>query len=308
VFKVLHALTEPSRPQSYLILSMKIAILILAHKNVWQLQKLVERLAESFDIFIHADQKWDLDTTIFESYANVYFVNRHEVHWGSHLQIDATVELFTAAWKKQYDYYMLISGQDLPIKSNRAIMNFAAENREINFVNYESLPKEDWADQNGGFDRLDYYHGIHFEAKNLGMLKRKIYTALRKFHRLTGIKRKLYPVKYYGGWNWVNINKDAMNEIFRFLSVNPLFLKSFKYTVSGDEIWVQTILANSITNIESDSLRYTEWEEKTAHPNVLRMADLDRLMQAKDLFARKFDEKIDKEVIEKIYELTGGVH
>jgi hypothetical protein len=283
---------------------MKIAILILAHKNVWQLQKLVERLADSFDIFIHADRKWDFDTTIFNAYGNVYFVKRHEVHWGSHLQIDATVELFTAAWKKQYDYYMLISGQDLPIKSNRAIMNFVVQNQAINFVNYESLPKKDWADQNGGFDRLDYYHGIHFEAKNLGMLKRKIYTALRKFHRLAGIRRKLYPVKYYGGWNWVNINKDAMNEIFRFLSVNPLFLKSFKYTVSGDEIWVQTILANSITSIESDSLRYTEWEEKTAHPNVLKMADLDRLMQAKDLFARKFDESIDKAVIEKIYELT----
>jgi len=287
-------------------LCMKTAILILAHKNVWQLEKLVRRLSETFDIYIHADRKWKLDVNIFSTYPNVHFVKRHEVHWGSHLQIDATLELYTAAWKKQYDYYLLISGQDLPIKSNDQLLDFITQNKELNFVNFEPLPRADWADQNGGFDRIDYYHGIHFEARDLGMLRRKLYTALRKFQRSVGIKRKLYPVQYYGGWNWININNDAMNQIFKYLHENPNFLNTFKYTESGDELWVQTILANCITNIESDSLRYTEWEKKTAHPNVLTMKDLDRIMASKDLFARKFDELVDKEVIEKIYELTSG--
>ena len=283
---------------------MKIAILVLAHKNVWQLEKLVNRLSIDFDIYIHADQKWELDTNLFSAYTNVNFVKRHEVHWGSHLQIDATVELFTAAWKNQYDYYLLISGQDLPIKSNAAIKEFLTANIKINFMNFEALPKKAWADQDGGYDRVNYYHGIHFEAKNLGMLKRKMYTAVRKFHKLAGIKRKLYPIQYYGGWNWVNINSTAMNRIFEFLEEHPGFLKTFKYTHSGDEIWVQTILANCVPDIESDSLRYTEWEVKTAHPNVLKLKDIDKIMGSKDLFARKFDEQIDKVVIDRIYELT----
>jgi hypothetical protein len=286
--------------------SMKIAILILAHKNLWQLQQLVGRLSETFDIYIHADRKWDLDEGMFSDYSNVHFVKRHEVYWGSHLQIDATLELYTAAWKRQYDYYLLISGQDLPVKSNNEILEFIRQHKDLNFVNFEALPRADWADQNGGFDRIDYYHGIHFEARNLGMLRRKLYTALRKLQKRTGIKRRLYPVQYYGGWNWININKDAMNQIFRYLEENPNFIKTFTYTESGDELWVQTILANSITNIESDSLRYTEWEKKTAHPNVLTMNDLRKIMGTKDLFARKFDEKVDQEVIEKIYELTSG--
>lgn len=285
---------------------MKVAMLILAHKNVWQLEKLVSRLSETFDIYIHADLKWNLDLNLFGAYSNVHFIKRHEVHWGSHLQIDATLELYTAAAKQQYDYYLLISGQDLPIKSNAEIMDFITQNQKLNFVNYESLPRADWADQNGGFDRIDYYHGIHFEARDLGMLRRKLYTALRKFQMRVGLKRRLYPIQYYGGWNWININNDAMNQIFKFLKENPDFLKTFKYTESGDELWVQTILVNCTAPIESDSLRYTEWEEKTAHPNVLMQKDLDRIMASKDLFARKFDEHIDKVVIEKIYELTSS--
>jgi len=283
---------------------MKIAILILAHKNIWQLEKLVNRLSKDFDIYIHADQKWDLDINLFSAYKNVNFVKRHEVHWGSHLQIDATLELFTAAWKNQYDYYMLISGQDLPIKSNAAIKDFITANNVANFMNFEALPRKIWADQDGGYDRVSYYHGIHFEAKNLGMLRRKMYTALRKFHRLAGIKRKLYPVQYYGGWNWVNLNSKAMNSIFNFLKEHPEFLKTFRYTHSGDEIWVQTILANCLSDIQSDSLRYTEWEIKTAHPNVFKLKDIDRIMGSNDLFARKFDAQIDKDVIDRIYELT----
>lgn len=283
---------------------MKIAVLILAHKSVWQVERLVNRLSESFDIYIHADRKWNLDTNVFSSYPNVHFVKRHEVHWGSYLQINATMELFKAAWKQQYDYYLLISGQDLPIKSNMEIKDFLIQNQDVNFVNFDSLPRPDWADQNGGFDRIDYYHGIHFEARNMGMLKRKLYTAVRKFQIRTGLKRKLYHIKYYGGWNWLNINKEAMNQIFKFLEEHPHYLKTFKYTHSGDEIWAQTILANRITNIESDSLRYTRWEQKTAHPVVLKLEDLDSIMGSNNLFARKFDEDIDKDIIEKIYELT----
>jgi hypothetical protein len=283
---------------------MKIAVLILAHKNIWQLEKLVERLSLDFDVYIHADQKWDLDLNLFEKYTNVFFVKRHSVNWGSYIQILATLELFKSASAGQYDYYMLISGLDVPIKSNSFIRELLEQKREVSFVNSENLPKKSWAGQNGGYDRLDYYFGIDFKQNIPGALKRKALSFTQRIQRKYGIKRKLYPIKYYGGWNWVNLNSEAMVYMMRFLNDHPSFLKTFKYTYCADEIWLQTILLNSPVNIINDNLRYTDWEEHAFHPKTLVISDLDNLKRSNDLFARKFDETIDKNVINEVYEMT----
>ena len=283
---------------------MRIAVLILAHKNVWQLERLVERLCQDFDIYIHADEKWALDTTIFEKYENVFFVKRHSVNWGSYIQILATLELLKTAFQKNYDYYMLISGHDLPIKSNSFIRDFFEKNRDTSFVNSEALPKKEWAGQNGGFDRIDWYFGIDFKNDIPGILKRKALSLTQRLQKKYKIKRKLYPIQYYGGWNWVNINRAAMEYVMEFLSKNPAFLRSFKYTYCADEIWLQTILLNSSLKFNNNNLRYTYWEPHSAHPKTLISEDLERIRQAGDLFARKFDESLDRKVIESVYEIT----
>jgi len=283
---------------------MKIAILILAHKNVWQLEKLVERLSLDFDIYIHADEKWDLNTGLFEKYKNVFFVKRHSVNWGSYIQILATIELFKASSLNDYDYYLLISGHDLPIKSNLYLKDFISKNRDTSFVNSELLPKKAWAGQGGGFDRLNYYFGIDFKNNLPGILKRKALSFTQRMQLKYGIKRKLYPIKYYGGWNWVNLNRAAMEYALRFLKENPAFQRSFKYTYCADEIWLQSILLNSSLNISNNNLRYTTWEEHASHPKTLVTEDFDALKESDDLFARKFDADLDKEVISMVYKMT----
>ena len=43
--------------------SMKIAILILAHKNINQLLRLAQRLqGKDIDLYIHLDKKWNVST------------------------------------------------------------------------------------------------------------------------------------------------------------------------------------------------------------------------------------------------------
>lgn len=49
-------------------------------------------------------------------------------------------------------------------------------------------------------------------------------------------------------------------------------------------------------------LRYIDWSEGGLHPKTLNINDYNRLMNSEFIFARKFDTKIDKEVIEKIYD------
>lgn len=283
---------------------MRAAILILAHKNVWQLEKLVERLSQDFDIYIHADAKWDLNTALFKDYKNVFFVKRHSVNWGSYIQILATIELFKASFANDYDYYLLISGHDLPIKSNAFIKEFITANKDMSFVNSELMPKKEWAGQGGGYDRLHYYFGIDFRNNLPGVLKRKALSFTQRIQLKYGLKRKLYPIKYYGGWNWVNLNRAAMQYLIQFLAENPAFQRSFKYTYCADEIWLQTILMNSSLQIVNDNLRYTAWEEHASHPKTLLSTDLDALKLSEGIFARKFDAETDKDIINTVYTMT----
>jgi hypothetical protein len=49
--------------------------------------------------------------------------------------------------------------------------------------------------------------------------------------------------------------------------------------------------------------RYIDWERgSNNNPYVFRENDFEELMNAKALFARKFDLKIDKNIIEKLCE------
>jgi hypothetical protein len=283
---------------------MRIAVLILAHKNVWQLEKLVARLSPEFDVYIHADEKWDLDTDLFKKYDNVFFVKRFSVNWGSYIQILATLELFKTSSLKDYDYYLLISGLDLPIKSNAFIKEFIRNNLGKSYINSEALPKKEWAGQNGGFDRLHYYFGIDFKNDLLGILRRKALSFTQRIQLKYGIRRKLYPVKYYGGWNWVNLDRLAMQYLLKFLKQKPGFLRSFKYTYCADEIWLQSVLLNSPLSIINNNMRYTSWEEHASHPKTLVSSDIEDLKDSADLFARKFDAEVDKDVINMVYRMT----
>jgi hypothetical protein len=284
---------------------MRIAILMLAHKNLGQLDRLLNRLTKDFDVYLHLDKKWDVDVHHFEKYGNVFLTERYTINWGSYQQVQADAALFKMAFKKDYDYYLLISGQDLPIKSNMEIAAFLEKNKDYSFVDYEAFPKKQWEkDFKGGKTRVVYYYGFDFKKNFVGLLAKKGLALIRYFQKKTGFERKLQPLQYYGGWNWVNLNRAAMTHIVNYIDNHPEFLKSFKYTLCGDEVWIQTVLMNSDNKVKNTELRYTDWRGCLENPKTLVMDHLDEMKESDALFARKFDDAIDAEVIDKVYEMT----
>ena len=69
-----------------------------------------------------------------------------------------------------------------------------------------------------------------------------------------------------------------------------------------DELFVQTIAMNSPyrQNIANDSLRYIDWEH--GFPYSFTAEDYSLLMNSDKLFARKFDEKKDFQIVARIRE------
>ena len=102
---------------------MKHAFLIMAHGSLPLLRVLLSMLDdERNDIFLHIDRKSDMldgAEPLVLSKARLFVLEqRVDVRWGNLSQIKAEYVLFEEALKHgPYAYYHLLSGQDLPIKS-----------------------------------------------------------------------------------------------------------------------------------------------------------------------------------------------
>lgn len=114
---------------------MKLAILLLCHKNSNQINLLLKALEHpAIDFFIHVDKKSTIKNDILHR-KDVYILDDDmsvDVRWGEISQLQATLNLFKAAFSmKYYDNYWLCSGQDFPIVSNDVIVEFFEKHKKI---------------------------------------------------------------------------------------------------------------------------------------------------------------------------------
>lgn len=110
-------------------MNKKDAYLILAHRNDYLFNTLIELLDnENNDIYIHMDKKTkNINEELLKNKvkkSNIYFVNRIKCNWGGFSLVKAELNLLEEATKNNYRYYHLLSGQDLPIKSQNEIYVF----------------------------------------------------------------------------------------------------------------------------------------------------------------------------------------
>jgi hypothetical protein len=280
---------------------MKIAILILAHKNKDQLGGLINHLKSDFDIYVHIDSHSALE---LEAEENVVLVDSLPVYWGSCNLVIATLRLFEKAHANNYDRYILISGQDVPLKSNDYIRLFFQDNPDKQFMEFEKLPRESWASECGGFDRLWLYYPnkkpyqtvYTWMVDSLFWVVRKVQKAFPK------LKRKIFD-NYWGGAEWLNLTGECVEYILDYVRNNEKYLRSFEYTRCSDEIFFQTIIMNSpfAHKCVQNYLRYVDFITGPEYPRILREEDYEKLVLSDALFARKFDANIDSSIIEKVY-------
>ena len=280
---------------------MKIAVMMLVHKNEHQTQRLINHLSSDFDVFVHIDKRSKIK---LEAKGNVFFFRKYKTYWGSFNQIMATLFLLRIAYERQYDRYILISGQDLPLVANSKIKDFFEGNNN-EYIDIIKVPRND-RHPNPTADRLKgYYFNNKYtgEYKILFRLQRKI------FHISSNFFPRKIAYNLYGGSNWTNYTHDCVKKIFEYLGNDKKYIKRYRWTKCADEIFYQTIIQQLRgINIVNDDLRYVDWETGPEEPRILRDVDYKKLINTKALFGRKFDEKVDNEIIEKIYKKIGELN
>lgn len=266
---------------------MKIAYLILAHKNPKQVKRLLNNLDD--DVYVHLDLKCSIDKFKIEK-NNVYFIrDRVNINWGGFSMIQATLNLIESAINnKQYDYYILLSGDDYPIKPLEEFKKFLMNNRTYSFLEYESFD-EHWPKAKFRYNRYKISES------------NKIYIKfIQKILNLIVNKRNMYKnMIAFKGSQWWCLNLESIEYIIDYIKNNNGVLKYFMHTHIPDEMFFQTILLNSSLKdkIINDNLRYIILEE--SHPETLTIEHYSVIRNLKNkFFARKFDINIDSNILD----------
>lgn len=281
--------------------SVKIAYLLLCHKDPYAINELINRLDDgNCDFYIHIDKKSSDDIVNgIKTKENVRVIQeRVDVKWGQVSQPLATIALFNSVVEsnKQYDYVWLISGQDYPIKSNRQIQKFLLDNFSKNFV--------DIIDNNSKEYKLfvkrneTWYPKKIVSPTTLTRVLRKVYIILTGGANRSIIRRKnvLQVESYQFGSSWFTITYDAMQYVLEELTRKG-YIKFYTNAICPDESIFQTILYNSkYKDSLMPSLVYVDWSEGNRNPKLLNEDDYDKLKASDKLIARKFDGEINEKI------------
>ena len=227
------------------------------------------------------------------------------------LNIYFTYELMPKATKQKdllsaaleagtFDYYHLISGQDLPLKGQDYIHTFFEQNAGKNFILFDANAEKNHLVE----ERFQQYHFLQNSiGRNSGLwiafLERveRLSISIQKSLKVNRISK--YPHKVYKGGNWFSITHEMASYV---VSRKNDIKKWFNYSLCADELFLQTVAMESPLRetIIDDSLREIDWER--GKPYTYRSDDYELLMSSHNLFARKFSSDIDKNIIEMVYE------
>lgn len=292
----------------------KHAYLIMAHNEFYILEKLLKLIDdERNDIYLHIDKKTkNVDFDKIKKWikkSNIYFTKRINVIWADSSQIKCEYVLLEAATKKEnYDYYHLISGVDLLLKNQDYIHNFFDKCGHKEFIHYRDYDKL----EENIVPRIKYYHFFVDAFRNkkmIGKIKYKFYNLFMKIQYKFKINR-MNSQDYRSGANWFSITDD----LARYIVENKKkVLKEYKHTRCADEIFLQSLILNTkyfkkMYSIKKDDystiMRCIDW--KRGNPYTYRESDFKELINSNMLFARKFSTKVDKKIIDKIYQELKG--
>lgn len=281
---------------------MRIAILMTAHENEGQTRRLIQHLARDFAVYVHIDKR---SAITLEQAERVFVYKKYNCYWGSFHQIQSTLLLLREAYKNKYDRYLLISGQDLPVKSNKAIQRFF-ENNHCEYIVSAKLSGNTAPDRRI-YDRVTkFWPNRKITDRSGGVLRCVSRIESLFFRVLSKIKQRPIDYAFCKGTNWVNLTHDCVHKILAYLEQDARYLKRYRWTRCADELFYHTII-NMLDGIAitTDNLRYVDWSTGSEHPKILREADYGNIITSEKLFARKFDAAVDGAIIEKIYAAIG---
>lgn len=286
-----------------------IAYFILVHRYPSQFRKLFNAVYDPSNYYlIHIDKRagkalYKEVEAFLADFPNSSLLKSQNVVWGGYSMVDAELKgmkkLLELSLK--WDFFINLSGQDFPLKSQSFIKDFLKNNLGKDFMLIADQAKL----RPNTLNRIENYF-VETKSGFSGAPFKRPY--------LTNV------VPYIGG-QWKILSRRCCE----FISSSPKvakFRKFYKHTLIPDEGFFQTVLMNTsypgriinddkraiiwIPDIISNSKKLSVSSTKSLiasgtiklRPKTFTVKDLPFLLTSKALFARKFDENIDLSIFD----------
>ena len=287
----------------------KHAYLITAHNKKAQLLTLLRLLDDpKNDLYLHIDKKAqgfdEAELAAAAPSCRVQFVSRQDARWGSEVFIDVIVSLIALASRQEHAFYHLLSGVDLPLKTQREIHAFFDAHAGQEFVSFERETAKP-AVIEGRIAHWHWTNPVHPFLKKLDRRLAPVFGSLQSLLKINRIKHA--PVVFQKGGVWFSITHALACYVVETM---PRYRAYYRASSCADEIWLQTLVANSPfmerrafmgwDDELAATMRFVDWSGGGASPRTLTSADFDMLMESGMLFARKFDADKDANIIQRI--------
>lgn len=303
--------------------SMKIAVLMLVHKNKIQFERLVSKLQhDNIDVFVHLDKKanWEPDEVNFSGVT--FTEKRYDVSLFDFSMVNAEKELIATAKKHgDYNYFILMSGQCYPIVRIDEIYNYLCTHYPEPMIEIVA-PKED------NYVKVNFEHVYilkRFKLKTYAFLKKHFsYKGYRILRYIPGgftllvstikeifvaspkkrLKKRNQPM--YCGSQWWILPDKVMDNVLPFFD-DEEYCKIVSDTFSCDETFFQTAIMahqdkNGIKTDADGNFMNRRWFYifDGGHPILLNSDYLHQITNSGMLFARKFDTDFDDKILDQI--------
>lgn len=277
---------------------MKIAYLILCHDFPKHIIRLIQALRPIGVLFvIHVDKRSDPAVMLeLEMYAratnDVFLAKRYRCYWGTYSLMEATFACMQVALEQKcsFDYAMLISGQDYPIKNASQTNAFFEKHPDREFIEAFPLAKQNrWTEMDGPYQAIRKV--AHWHPSFRG----------RRFH--IRVRRSFYRGwEPHGGSQWWCLSREALAWVFSNIRKHPGAVRYFRFVFIPDESMIHTILGNSPYRGKiAEDLHYVDWERPNPSlPRMLDEEDFDLLKKTPRLMARKLHPKKSSGLLDRI--------
>ena len=267
-----------------------VGFVLLSHDRSYQLRRLVVRLRQSFGdplIVCHHDfgrtpldhSEWPFDA--------VRFVRPHiPTAWGDWSAVAAAVQAFRlfAESPQRPDWLVFLSGSDYPIKPSSVIANALRDGSYDAYVEAKLVDPD-----------------VSVEWREEGLR--------RYYFRGTG-EIDNHPFRdgmaCYWGEFWLTVNRRGLDALLRVIDARDDLRDWYRGCPNPEESYLVTALCSAKELVlAAHHDRYIDWSANEPHPKILTTRDLPELLSSPAHFARKFDERVDSEVLDQLDHIVG---
>jgi len=267
-----------------------IAYFILVHRFPEQFKRLFKAIYHPDNYYlVHLDKKTGIEICediqdFLTDFPNTYILESENVVWGGYSMVQAELNgmQYLLDINAEWDFFINLSGQDYPLKSQKIIREFLTNNKGNNFLKIA----------NQVFKRPETMNRIenYFVETNTG------------FSGILYKRAFLKEVIPYIGGQWMILTRECC-EFIRNSGEAKKFEDYYLNTLIADESFFQTVLMNTSFDgkLINDDKRAIIWipdGDIKLRPKTFTEDDLEFLLSGDNLFARKFDDNIDAKILD----------